>query len=41
MPITADSDDTRQRVDPLLDLFRVHVEPAGDDEVLRAADDRT
>src|SRR5581483_7653847 len=32
-------DDARHCIDALLDLLRIDVEPAGDDQVLRAADD--
>ena len=32
-------DDAGHRVDALLDLLRIDVEAAGDDQVLRAADD--
>ena len=37
-PMTADSTTPVHAVDPLLDFLRVDVEPAGDDEVLGAAD---
>ena len=37
--MTARFDDAGQRVDALLDFLRIDVEPAGDDQVLRAADE--